>query len=410
MDLDTAGRLTMSSIISGTVSDSLSGKLIVLAVTGSIAAVRTVDLVRDLIRRGAEVHCVMSGAATEIIHPYALEYASENSVVTKITGRVEHVEFCGVGGRADLLLIAPSTANTIGKIACGIDDTPVTTYATTALGSGVPVMVVPAMHEAMYRHPAVLKNLDFLRSMGVAVVDPRIEEEKAKIAENRTVVMEVERLLGPNDLAGRKILVTSGATAERVDPIRILTNRASGKTGTEIALEARRRGAEVTLVHRGSLGLPVKEVYVESAEEMLSAVLAELDGGGYDAMIAAAAVSDYTLDPSAEKIKSGGELVLRFKTTTKIIKSVRSLHPELKMVGFKAETFLSDDDLLSRARESMEKNRLDLVVANDVGKGGMGTEENRVLILRRSGVKSEVCGKKRLIAEAVVDALAEEFT
>ncbi len=399
----------MSSSISCTVSDSLSGKLIVLAVTGSIAAVRTVDLVRDLIRRGAEVHCVMSGAAAEIIHPYALEYASENPVVTGITGRVEHVEFCGVGGRADLLLIAPATANSIGKIACGIDDTPVTTYATTALGSGVPVMVVPAMHEAMYRHPAVAKNLDALRSMGVVVVDPRIEEEKAKIAENETVVMEVERLLSPADLAGRKILVTSGATAERVDPIRILTNRASGKTGTEIALEARRRGAEVTVVHRGRLGLPFKEVYVESAADMLAAVLAELDGGGYDGMIAAAAVSDYTLDPSAEKIKSGGELLLRLVPTSKIIKNVRSLYPHLKIVGFKAETFLSDDDLISRARESMEKNRLDLVVANDVGKGGMGTEENRVLILGRGGVKSEVSGKKRAIAKAVIDALAEEF-
>jgi phosphopantothenoylcysteine decarboxylase/phosphopantothenate--cysteine ligase len=399
----------MSSIISCTVSDSLSGKLIVLAVTGSIAAVRTIDLVRDLIRRGAEVHCVVSGAAQEIIHPFALEYASSNPVVTKITGKVEHVEFCGVGGRADLLLIAPATANTIGKIACGIDDTPVTTYATTALGSGVPVMVVPAMHEAMYRHPAVAKNLESLRSMGVVVVDPRIEEEKAKIAENRTVVMEVERLLGPNDLAARKILVTSGATAERVDPIRILTNRASGKTGTEIALEARRRGADVTLVHRGRLGLPVKEVYVESAEDMLGAVLAELDRGEYDAMIAAAAVSDYTLDPSAEKIKSGGELVLSLRPTSKIIKNVRSLHPELKMVGFKAETFLSDDDLISRAKESMEKNRLDLVVANDVGKGGMGTDENRVLILGRDGTKSEACGKKSVIAKAVIDALAEEF-
>ena len=116
----------MSSIISCTVSESLSGKVVVLAVTGSIAAVRTVDLARDLIRRGATVHSVMSCAATEIVHPYALEYASGNPVVTKITGRVEHVEFCGVGGRADLLLIAPATANTIGKIACGIDDTPVT--------------------------------------------------------------------------------------------------------------------------------------------------------------------------------------------------------------------------------------------------------------------------------------------
>jgi len=400
----------MSSSISCTVSDSLRGKLIVLAVTGSIAAVRTIDLVRDLIRRGATVHCVVSGAATEIIHPFALEYASSNPVVTKITGRVEHVEFCGVGGRADLLLIAPATANTIGKVAQGIDDTPVTTYATTALGSGVPVMVVPAMHEAMYRHPAVVKNLESLRSMGVVVVDPRIEEEKAKIAENRTVVMEVERLLGPNDLASRKVLVTSGATAERVDPIRILTNRASGKTGTEIALEARRRGAEVTLVHRGRLGLPFKEIYVESAEDMLNAVLAELDRGEYDAMIAVAAVSDYTLDPSAEKIKSGGELTLRLKPTSKIITAVRSRHPDLKMVGFKAETFLSDEDLISRARESMEKNRLDLVVANDVGKGGMGTEENRVLILGRSGIKSEACGKKSVIARAVIDALVEEFS
>lgn len=397
------------SSISGSVSDSLSGKVIVLAVTGSIAAVRTIDLVRDLIRRGATVHAVMSCAAAEIIHPYALEYASGNPVVTRITGRVEHVEFCGVGGRADILLVAPTTANTIGKMACGIDDTPVTTYATTALGSGVPVVVVPAMHEAMYRHPAVLKNLDALRSMGVVVVDPRIEEEKAKIADNMTVVMEVERLLGPNDLAGKKILVTSGATAERVDPIRILTNRASGKTGTEIALEARRRGAEVTLVHRGRLGLPLREIYAESAEEMGCAVLAELEGGGYDAMIAAAAVSDYTLAPSPEKIKSGGELILRLSPTSKIIGAVRSFHPDLKMVGFKAETFLTDEELISSAKESMEKNRLDIVVANDVGKGGMGTEENRVLILVRDGKISEVSGPKGAIAKAVLDALAEEL-
>ena len=400
----------MTSTISCTVSDSLSGKLIVLAVTGSIAAVRTVDLARDLIRRGAAVHSVMSGAATEILHPHALEYASGNPVVTRITGRVEHVEFCGVGGRADLLLIAPATANTIGKIAWGIDDTPVTTYATTALGSGVPVVVVPAMHEAMYRHPAVMRNLEALRSMGVVVLDPRIEEEKAKIAESRTVVLEVERLLGPNDLAGRRVLVTGGATAERVDPIRILTNRASGKTGAEIALEARRRGAKVTLVHRGRLGLPLKEVYVESAEDMLRAVLAELEGGGYDAIVAAAAVSDYTLDPSADKIKSGGELVLRLRPTSKIIAAVRASHPEIKMVGFKAETFLSDEELIFRARESMEKNRLDIVVGNDVGRGGMGTEDNRVLILSRSGRVAEVAGKKREIAEAVVDALAGELS
>ncbi len=394
----------MHSSISGTISDSLQGKTIVVGVTGSIAVVRVVDLIRYMIRQGAEVHAVMTEAACKIIHPQALEYATENRVVTEITGRVEHVEFCGVGGRADLFLIAPTTANTLSKVALGIDDTPVTTYATTALGSGVPVMVVPAMHEAMYRHCAVVKNLETLRSMNVAVIDPRIEEEKAKIADPTTIVTEVERLLGPGDLARRKVLITSGATAERVDPIRILTNRASGKTGREIGLEAYRRGAEVTIIQREKLGLPFREVRAESAEDMLDAVIAELETG-YDALIGAAAVGDYTLDPSAEKIKSGGDLTLQFKRTPKIIKTARSLYPDLRIVGFKAETFVSDEELLGRAKRSMEENRLDLVVANDVGEEGMGSEENRVIILGRKGIVAEATGKKRAIAKEVIDAL-----
>ena len=267
----------MDSSISGTVSDSLAGKLIVVGVTGSIAAVRTVDLVRELIRRGAEVHCVMSSAACQIPHPYSLEYASGCPVITEITGRVEHVEFCGKDGTADLLLVAPATANTIGKMAVGIDDTPVTTFATTAIGSGKAVMVVPAMHEAMYLHPGVLKNLETLKSTGVAVVDPRIEEGKAKIADNQRIVLEVERALGPKDLASKRILITSGSNAERIDPIRILTNRASGRTGVEIGLEAYRRGGEVAIVHRCRMGLPFRELYAESAQEMLDTVLSELE-------------------------------------------------------------------------------------------------------------------------------------
>ena len=291
----------MPSDITCSVSETLSGKTIVVGVTGSIAAVRVVDLIRDLIRRGAEVHCVASRAAQQILHPYALEYATTHPVITEITGQVEHVQFCGVCGQADLLLIAPATANTIGKMACGIDDTPVTTFATTAIGSSKPVAVVPAMHEAMYRHPAVLRNLDALREMGVTLIDPRIEEGKAKIADNLLVVREMERLLGPADLAGKRILITSGSNAETVDPIRILTNRASGKTGIALALEARRRGAEVTLVHRFLQDIPVRQVYAESAKEMLEAVLAEV-AKGCDALISAAAVADYTLDPKAEKI------------------------------------------------------------------------------------------------------------
>jgi len=396
----------MPSDITCSVSDTLCGKTIVIGVTGSIAAVRVVDLIRDLIRRGAEVHAVASAASQQILHPYALQYATTHPVITEITGRVEHVQFCGVGGLADLLLIAPATANTIGKMACGIDDTPVTTFATTALGSGKPVAVVPAMHEAMYRHPAVLHNLDALRAMGVALIDPRLEEGKAKIADNLAVVREVERLLGPLDLAGKKIIITSGSNAEVVDPIRILTNRASGKTGVALALEARRRGAEVTLVHRFIQDIPVRQVYAGSAGEMLDAVLEEV-ARGCDVLISAAAVADYTLDPKKEKIKSGQELVLRLKPTQKIIKTVREAYPHLKIVGFKAETGVTDEELVLRAKKSMQGAGLDLVVANDVARGGMGTDDNRVLIIDRLVARKVAEGKKSLIAKMIMDALVE---
>ncbi len=396
----------MPSDITCSVSETLSGKTIVVGVTGSIAAVRVVDLIRDLIRRGAEVHCVASSAAQQILHTYALEYASAHAVITEITGRVEHVQFCGVGGLADLLLIAPATANTIGKMACGIDDTPVTTFATTALGSGKPIAVVPAMHEAMYRHPAVLRNLEALRAMGITMIDPRIEEKRAKIADNLRVVQEVERLLGPADLSGKRIIITSGSNAETVDPIRILTNRASGRTGIALAQEARRRGAKVTIVHRFLQDIPVRQVYAESARDMLNAVLAEMEKG-CDALISAAAVADYTLDPKAEKIKSGQELVLRLKPTQKIIKTVRDAYPHLKIVGFKAETGVTNEELALRAEKSMLGAGLDLVVANDVSRGGMGTDDNQVLIIDRLGRRKAAEGQKSLIAKTIIDALVE---
>ena len=396
----------MPSDITGSVSNTLTGKTIVIGVTGSIAAVRVVDLIRDLIRRGAEVHAVMSAAAEQILHPYALEYATTHPVIREITGKVEHVQFCGVGGAADLLLIAPATANTIGKMATGIDDTPVTTFATTALGSGKPVAVVPAMHEAMYRHPAVLKNLEALREMGVLLIDPRLEEGKAKIADNATVVREVERILGPRDLIGKRIVITSGSNAEAIDPIRILTNRASGKTGVALAQEARRRGADVVLIHRFPQDIPVRQIYAESNQQMLDAVLAELKKG-CDALISAAAVADYTLNPQAEKIKSGQELTLRLMPTKKIIKTVREAYPQLKIVGFKAETGVSEEELLARAERSMHGAGLDFVVANDVSAGGMGTDDNRVIIIDRQGHRQEASGKKSEIARRIFDSLAE---
>ena len=391
-------------------SRSLAGKTIVIGVTGSIAAVHVVELARELIRNGADVYAVTTPAAERIIHPDALGYATGNNVITKLTGKIEHVEFCGLKGRADLLLIAPATANTIGKIAHGVDDTPVTTFATTAIGSNIPVIVVPAMHEAMYNHPAVIENIEKMKEWGITFIDPRLEEGIAKIASNEMIVLGAERALGNRDLAGKRIIVTSGANAESIDPIRILTNRSSGKTGVEIAIEAFRRGADVTIVHKNRLGIPgIKEVFAESANEMTDAALAELEEG-YDALISAAAISDYTIDAASSKIKSGKELVLKFKSTRKLIHEVREKYPALVITGFKAETDVKPDELMKRAWDTLNTSKLDLIAANEVGKSGIGTDDNEVYLISKDALKPlHISGSKRLIASALLDELHEIF-
>ena len=394
--------------IKSTRSESLKGRTIVLAVTGSIAAVRTVELARELIRRGADVHAVMSKAAEDIISPMALHYATGNEVITGITGRVEHVEFFGNLGRADMLLIAPATANTIGKVAAGIDDTTVTTFATTAIGSGKPVAIGPAMHEDMYDHPAVADNIAKIKDWGIKFIGPRIEEGIAKIAPNEEIVLEIERMLGGYALEGKRILITSGATAESIDPIRIMTNRASGRTGTELALEAYRRGAEVTIVHRNVLGMGnIRDVFAESAQQMTDTVLSELESG-YDILISAAAISDYTLDSASSKIKSGKELTLTFKPTHKLIGKVRKEYPEMKMVGFKAEAGASGIELIERARQTLKNAKLDMIVANEVSEQGMGTPDNNVHVIRAGTEEiTDISGPKHKIAIELLDHIIE---
>ncbi len=382
-------------------SRSLEGRTIVLGITGSIAAVRCVELARELMRCGASVYAVMTDDAQKILNPESMKYATGNRVITEITGGVEHVEFCGIGGKASLLLIAPCTANTIGKIAHGIDDTTVTTFATTAFGSGIPIIIVPAMHVSMYDHPIVIENIGKLTELGIEFVNPVLEEGAAKIASEEEIVLRVERALGRKTLAGKRILITGGATAEAIDPIRLITNRASGKTGVELALEAFRRGAEVSLVHRNCLGIQgICEFNVESAKDMTGTVLEEL-GKGYDLLISAAAISDFTLRPSREKIKSGKEVSLTLKPAPKLIKEARKKYPDLKIIGFKAETGVTEDELIQRARDAMGEASLSMVVANDVLSGGMGTEENEVYLID-GGIK-RVSGAKREIAREIMD-------
>ncbi len=396
--------------IKGTKSHSLWGKKIVLGVTGSVAAVRTFELARELIRHGADVYSVMSKAATEIIHPYTLHYATGHEVITKLMGDIEHVEFLGMEGSADLFIIAPCTANTLNKIATGVSDTTVTIFATTAFGSGIPVIIVPAMHESMYNSPILTANLEKLRSLGVTVLGPKIQEGLAKIVSIGEMILAVEHILSPKKLAGKRVLVTGGPTAEPIDPIRILTNRSSGRTGIELAKEAYKQGAEVTLVHSKELNMMgINELRVETADEMIDACMKELRKR-YDVLISSAAISDFSVDPADVKISSGGDLHLHFTPTRKLIEAARNEFPELVIVGFKAETNVSEDELIRRARTKMEQYNLEMVVANDIGKGGIGTVDNDVYILRKgSNDLKHVNGKKRIIAEEIMDELAELF-
>ncbi len=371
-----------------TTVQTLNGKQIVVAVTGSIAAVEVVRLIHSLRRHGAVVQAVMSEAATGIISPESLAYASGRPVITRISGLVEHVTFCGDGGSADLLLIAPCTANTISKIACGIDDTPVTTFATTALGSALPVLIVPAMHHSMYRHPAVRENLERLRTWQIQVVDPRIEEGKAKIAEIETIVLWCERMILGQPLAGRRVLITSGPCREYVDDVRVLTTRSSGRMGYALALEAFRLGADVTVIHNDEFPC-VTNVRVDTAADMRDAVLRCFsEGKGADIYISAAAISDFAPRRFKGKIPSGKKISLVLEPLPKLLDEViRNWAPIT--VAFKLGT------APEKQSKQMLENGVTAVLMNPPGT--MGSRDGDYTLLTAKGCR-KIMGDKDTIA------------
>jgi len=379
----------------------LEGVNVALGVTGSIAAVKTVELAHELRRQGAEVRAVTTNSAQGIIHPWALEFATANEVVTEITGRVEHVDLCGYDGWADVFLLAPATANTVGKIAGAVDDTPVTTCATTALGADTPVVIAPAMHEPMYDHPGVLEAIETVEAWGVEFVDPRIEEGKAKIASEEAIVCDVARAAGDRPLSGEHVVVTSGATSESIDPVRVLTNRSSGKMGRAVARACYARGADVTLVHDGP-DVPYADVRtVESAAEMLEAtreVCADAD-----VLVSAAAIGDYTVEESDEKIRSGQQLTLELEPTPKLIDEIREARPELPIVGFKTETSGEDAAMVEAARHTLERADLAFVVANDASV--MGAERTRALLVHAEDA-ARYEGTKAGLADEIAASVA----
>ena len=387
-----------SADIIGSMGDELKGKRIVLGITGSVSCYRAPDIARSLMRHGAEVHAVMTPGSAKIIQPSLMEWATGNPVVTDLSGRIEHVEFTTGKRKADLILVAPATANTIGKIASGIDDTPVTSYVSSALGARIPILIAPAMHDTMLEHSIIQENIDRLRNAGVRILEPTVEEGKAKLADVTAILEAVISELTRKDMAGLQVLITGGPTVERIDPVRLITNRSSGKMSVSLAREARRRGAAVTLVYGpGSAEPPsgVRVVRVNTADEMLRSVEDELSTKGFDVVVACAAVSDYRpVNQARKKIPTSqrGRLTLELESTPKVVERVKTISPSTFLVIFKAEHNLSRTELIRRAVKRSKETKADLAVVNDVGREdiGFGSESNEVTVIDASGKKTDL--------------------
>ena len=387
-----------------TIELPLTGKLIVLCVTGSIACVETVKLCHALRRRGAEVQAVMSSAACGIIHPDALTYATGRDTITTISGHVEHVMYCGEEGIADLVLIAPATANTIAKIACGIDDTPPTTFVTTALGNTrekMPIIIVPAMHEAMFRHPMIPTHLTQLVEWGITVIEPRIEEGKAKIADIDTIVLACERACSTQILAGTSVLITGGRCEEPVDDIRILTTRSSGTMGIELARAAYCAGAAVTLVHNGPAFPPLsglKTIQTTTAASMHAAVIDCMHNSRPDIYISAAAISDYAPEQYPGKIESKDmPITLTLNPLPKLL--TRTFEFNIPMII----SFKLGENALENARAILENTQeIAMIIANTPS--NMGGATGSIQICSPSK-EVTVHGSKEILARSIINEI-----
>lgn len=404
-----------SRSIRGKRSQLLAGRRIVLGISGSIAAIEVPRIARELIRHGADVRAVMSAESTRLVTPEAVQFATGHPAVTQLSGDVEHVSLLGPGEeRADLLLLAPATANTISKIAHGIDDTPVTSCASVALGGGVPILVAPAMHAHMGQNPAVQENLEKLRGWGVGVIDPQSSEGEEKIASPEEVAAAVLHRLAQGPLAGRRLIVVGGASREPIDAVRSVTNESTGETAIALASQAFYRGASVEL-WSGAVQLPFPSYFPVvrwgSVEDLASLIRKRSESLAIaDVVLVPAALSDYILRAEAGKIASRErpELTLSLTRAPKILPELRRRLPSRAiLVGFKLEAARSTGELASSAERLRREADLDYVVAND--RASMGAPTTSALILARDGRRHWLQGPKAEFAGKLLDDIGREL-
>lgn len=394
--------------------------LVALGVTGGIGAYKAVEIARGLQKHGHDVVAVMTRSARRFITPLTFEAITRREVITDQwkPGANADIEHIAIASNIDLLLVAPATANTIGKFANGLaDDFLSSLYTATK----APVLIAPAMNTHMFEHPAVAKNLETLMARGVHVVDPGSGYlacgwiGKGRLAEPEAVVAAAEQVLRMRPgttLAGRRVLVTAGPTYEDIDPVRFVGNRSSGRMGYALAAEALRRGAAVTLVTGPTHLAPppgAEVVKVRSAAEMHAAVTERV--AGQDAVIMAAAVADYTpAQPAPDKVKKAdGPVTLTLQRTRDILGELGALPSRAAgrplLVGFAAET----RDVVAYAQGKLAKKGVDLVVANDVSRrdAGFDVDTNAVSLVSAAGVEEVPLQAKSAVAARILDRVEQ---
>ena len=392
-------------------SSALAGKRIVLGVTGGIAAYKAIEVSRRLVDAGAHVVPIMTAGAERFIGRTTLSALASEPVQTELWNNpATPIPHTKIGQGADLVLVAPATARIIAAYRMGLSTDLLTN---TLLATRAPVVICPAMHTEMWEHPAVVDNIAVLRERGVHIVDPAVgrlaggDSGAGRLADPVRIVAEAERVLGPRDLAGVRLAVSAGGTREPIDAVRVIANRSSGKQGYAIAAEAVSRGADVTIVSTVSLPTPAGAVVhqVETAAEMEIAMQQAADD--HDVIVMAAAVADFrpatVADGKLKKRDGAPQIVL--EPTPDILAGLgaRKRNGQV-LVGFAAET----DDLIANATAKLVAKRLDLLVANDVAKPGVGFEHdtNAVTLLRPDAEPVEIdLADKRDVARAVIDAI-----
>ena len=391
----------------------LTGRKIVVGVTGGIAAYKACDLVSRLKKRGAQVRVVLTSHACQFVPPLTFETLSGNQAYTDTFDRKYEIGHVSLAKWGELFIIAPCTANVMAKMACGLADDLLTTTFVAMQGE---VLIAPAMNCGMWKNAATRENLETLKARGVHVVGPETgflacgDEDIGRMSEPEAIVEAAEAILNPvRDMQGLNVLVTAGPTVERIDPVRYITNRSTGKMGYAIAEAAAMRGANVTLVSgptalEASAG--VKKVSIESSAQLCEAVLA--NGAASDVVIQAAAPADFRPKTMADhKIKKTGEnMMLELEATTDIAAELgRRKHDGQVLVAFAAET----NDVLENAQKKLIKKNADLIVANDVSRSdaGFGVDTNVITLISRTDVRELEKMSKKDAANAILNRVRE---